>query len=42
MDVYFIIKEILFVNYNDILGGFFIKFSFLFGIFIYILDRYVY
>lgn len=32
MDVYFIIKETLLVNHNDISGGFFIKFSFLLGI----------
>lgn len=42
MDVYFIIKETLLVNHNDISGGFFIKFSFLLGISTHTPDRYVY
>lgn len=42
MDVYFIIKETLLVNHNDISGGFFIKFSFLHGISTHTPDRYVY
>lgn len=42
MDVYFIIKETLLVNHNDISGGFFIKFSFFLGISTHTPDRYVY
>lgn len=42
MYIYFIIKETLLVNHNDISGGFFIKFSFLLGISTHTPDRYVY
>lgn len=42
MDVYFIIKETLLVNHNDISGGFFIKFSFFTWDIYTHPDRYVY